>query len=91
VEHLLEELFGVLFNGDVHLHLECMRSPIGVVGVGIVLRRTLREPPSFALGVDLIENRCEADALGLEPALKTLQRGRCQLPGHEPLRCERAR
>ena len=47
--------------------------------------------PRFALPIDLLEDRGESNALGLEPSLEPLQRGSRQLSRHEPLRCERAR
>jgi len=91
VEHLLEELPGVLFDGDVHLQFEGDRSPVGVVRVRVVFRCPLGEPPRFTLLVDLIENRRETDTLVFELARKPLQCRWCEMATHSPLRFGRAR
>ena len=90
MEHPFEELLGVLFDRDIHLHLERMRAPVGILRVGVVLRGTFREPSCLTLPIDLLQDRHEADSLTLELSLEPFQSGRCKLSCHNPLRWERA-
>ena len=91
MEHLLEELFDVLFDGDIHLHLKRMRASIGVLRVGVVLRGAFREPSGLTLPIDPLEDRYEAHTLTLELLLESFQRRTCKPSGHDPLQCEQGR
>jgi len=86
MKHLLEQLFRVLFHGDVHLHLERNRAPISVVLIRIVLGCALSETTRFSLTIDLLEDRDETRPFVLKSPLESLHCCRRQLPDHTPPR-----
>lgn len=73
MEHLLEKLLGVLFDGDVHLHFQGMGASVGVLRLRVVIGCALGKAPHLALTIDLFENRRKPHSLALEPPLEALQ------------------
>jgi hypothetical protein len=91
MKHLLEEEPRIPFQGDVHLHFERNRAPVGVIGVRVVLGCALGETPGLALEIDLFEDSSETVSFLLEPSLESCQCRWRQFPGHTPPRFGRRR
>lgn len=84
MKDLFEQLLGVLLDGDVHFHLECERTAVGVPWVCVVLGRRFGEPPGLALALDLVQDRNKALALCAELLAQSIEGRLRQFPSHWP-------